>query len=125
MNIRGQGAPGRVAKGAVTGRIARVGVRRHPRTGNALPPPPPTEDPTVAAARAGARGWSAPGVDYVDRLSHYQTQNGPPYRQTARQERRMRHKAHHQEAKARRAIAARTATVRAALRGGESGGVSL
>lgn len=61
-------------------------------------------DPAVASRLAGARGRSAPGVDYVDRLSHYQEQNGPPYKLTDRQHRRVAHKLHHQEAQARRAI---------------------
>lgn len=80
------------------------------------------ENAAVAARRAGARGVSAVGLDYVDRLTNYQEQNGPPYKMTPRQRRRMDHKAHHQEAKARRAIAERRtddklATLRAALRG--------
>lgn len=106
---------------------ARVGWARNPAmAGNrvgASRPLPSRPDPAVASRVAGARGTSAPGVDYVDRLTHYQEQNGPPYKCTPCQERRLRHKAHHQEAQARRAIEERergVAVLRAALRGGDA-----
>lgn len=95
----------------------RVGARTQRLMTGAGSLPARREDPAVASRRAGARGMSAPGVDYVDRLSHYQVQNGPPYRRTPRQERRQRHKAHHQEAQARRAIDRRAWLAKAAGRG--------
>jgi len=84
--------------------VARIG-RRHghhtPLTG-AVPPLRP--DPAVAARLAGARGRSAPGLGYVERIGVYQDQNGPPYELTPRQRRRLAHKAGHQESQARAAI---------------------
>ncbi|MEV7264669.1 hypothetical protein AB0N38_14065 [Micromonospora aurantiaca] len=97
----------------------RIGHRHRPAT----PLPAPNRPhPAVASRIAGKRGVSALGLDYVDRLTNYQEQNGPPYRMTPRQRRRLDHKAHHQEVKARRAIAerngdAKMATLRRALRG--------
>lgn len=89
--------------------VVRLGRRRSPH--NPLPalPMPLRPDPAVAARLAGDRGRSAPGVGYVARLANYQQQMGPPYRLSPRQRRRLDHKAHHQEAQARRAIARRAA----------------
>ncbi|AXH88766.1 hypothetical protein [Micromonospora aurantiaca] len=67
-------------------------------------PVPQRLDPAVAARLAGARARHAPGLDYVARLGVYQEQNGPPYRMTDRQHRRVQKKLGHQEAQARRAI---------------------
>lgn len=96
------------SKGQVGSRVrrgaARVGLGRNPLTGT---PPTMRPDPAVASRLAGARGVSAPGVEYVARLGNYQEQNGPPYKATRRQTRRLAHKAHHQEAQARRAIGRR------------------
>lgn len=115
----------RKTRGEIGTRVMRGVVQLGKHTGHrhqlpALAPQRP--DPAVASRVAGARGVSAPGVGYVDRLSHYQAQNGPPYRMTARQIRRLNHKAGHLEAQARKAIAtrnsdAKVATLRAALRG--------
>jgi len=99
---RGQAAT-KVRRGA-----ARVGQRRNPRNPLTGAVPALRPDPAAAARLAGARGRSAPGVGYVERLGIYQEQNGPPYKLTDRQHRRVQHKLHHQEAQARRAIARRT-----------------
>ncbi|MBM0256367.1 hypothetical protein [Micromonospora sp. 4G55] len=98
---------GQIGQRVMSG-VVRIGRRgqRNPLTGMV---PVLRPDPEVASRRAGARGVSAVGVKYVDRLTNYQEQNGPPYRLTPRQQRRLDHKAAHQEAKARRAIAARAA----------------
>ena len=101
----------RVARG-----VARIGRRRNPHR-SPLAGQPVRPDPAVASRLAGARGVSAPGVDYVARLSTYQTQNGPPYKLTPRQHRRVQHKLHHQEAQAGRAIDRRRVTVGGAVHG--------
>lgn len=110
----------RVLRGVV--RIGNRHGRRHRHAASLPMPLRMQRDSAVAARIAGARGVSAVGLDYVDRLTNYQEQNGPPYRMTPRQRRRLDHKAHHQEVKARRAIAERrglaaAANVRALLRG--------
>lgn len=117
----------RKTRGQIGSRVMRGVVRLGQHSGHRhvlLPTihAPVRPDPAVASRVAGALGVSALGVEYVDRLSHYQEQNGPPYKTSPRQRRRLEHKAHHQEAKARRAIANRrtdekVATLRAAVRG--------
>ncbi|WP_435589597.1 hypothetical protein [Micromonospora aurantiaca (nom. illeg.)] len=92
--------------------VVGVAESRRPPTGL---PVPHRLDPAVAARLAGARARHAPGLDYVARLGVYQEQNGPPYTLTARQRRRLNHKAGHQEAQARGAILRRAELPRAGV----------
>ncbi|WP_162959333.1 hypothetical protein [Micromonospora tulbaghiae] len=86
--------------------------RRTPLAGMRLPH---RLDPAVASRLAGARAHHACGLDYVARLGVYQEQNGPPYTLTARQRRRLNHKAGHQETQARIAILRRAELPRAGV----------
>ena len=86
--------------------VVRIGHRHGPSNPlAALPMPLRLHQGSAVASRiAGARGRSALGLDYVERLGVYQEQNGPPYKLTPRQRRRLKHKAGHQESQARGAI---------------------